>query len=211
MRATQQAIDAVKNGCDTCDCIESGSTLRFMIPVAAALGREITFVGRGKLPERPIGDYLRLLPEHGVKCESDGGLPLKISGRLKSGVFELAGDVSSQYITGLMLALPLLDGDSEIVLTTELQSKPYVDMTVSVLKSYGVEINETNKGYFIKGNQTFSVQDYTVEGDWSQAAFFLAAGAIGGDVTVKGLDVHSTQGDKEIISVLEKFGAKITV
>ncbi|MBE6720371.1 MAG: 3-phosphoshikimate 1-carboxyvinyltransferase [Ruminococcaceae bacterium] len=211
MHATLGAIDAVKNNKEFCDCIESGSTLRFMIPVAAALGREITFTGSGKLPQRPIGDYLSLLPGHGVKCESEGGLPLKISGQLKSGRYELAGDVSSQYVTGLLLALPILDGDSEIVLTTPLQSKPYVDMTVAVLKSYGVTVDESEKGYFIKGNQKYKVQDFTVEGDWSQAAFFLSAGAIGGDITVCGLDLGSTQGDKEIVNVLKKFGAKITV
>ena len=211
MQATAQAIETLKNGGEICDCIESGSTLRFMIPVAAALGKTVTFVGEGKLPQRPIGDYLRLLPEHGVNCKSDGGLPLKISGQLTSGRFELAGDVSSQYITGLLLALPVLDGDSEIVLTTSLQSKPYVDMTVDVLARYGVEIKETENGYFIRGNQTFKVQDFTVEGDWSQAAFFLAAGAIGGDVTVCGLDVNSTQGDKKIVNVLKRFGAMITV
>lgn len=211
MRATQQAIEAVKDGERFCDCIESGSTLRFMIPVAAALGREITFVGSGKLPERPLGDYLRLLPQHGVLCESVGGLPLKISGQLKSGIFEIAGDVSSQYITGLLLALPLLDGDSEIVLTTPLQSKPYVDMTLSVLESYGVKVDETENGYFVKGNQTYKKQDFTVEGDWSQAAFFLAAGVLGGSVTVKGLDINSTQGDKKITEILEDFGAEITI
>ncbi len=211
MRATQQAIKALRENEDICDCIESGSTLRFMIPVAAALGKTVTFVGSGKLPERPLGDYLRLLPEHGVTCESGGGLPLKISGQLKSGTFEIAGDVSSQYITGLMLALPLLDGDSEIVLTTELQSKPYIDLTRAVLTSYGIDIAETEKGYYIKGNQQYKTLDFTVEGDWSQAAFFLAAGAIGGNVAVRGLDVDSTQGDKEIVNVLHKFGARITV
>ena len=211
MKATLQAIDAIKNGSELCDCIESGSTLRFMIPVAAALGKTITFVGSGKLPERPIGDYLRLLPEHGVNCSSEGGLPLKVSGQLESGTFEIAGNISSQYITGLLLALPILDGDSKIVLTTPLQSKPYVDMTIAVMKSYGVEVAETENGYYVKGNQHYKVQNFTVEGDWSQAAFFLAAGAIGGDITVGGLDLNSTQGDKEIINVLKKFGAKITV
>ena len=211
MQATAQAIGSLKNGGDVCDCIESGSTLRFMIPVAAALGKTVTFVGSGKLPERPIGDYLRLLPQHGVTCESEGGLPLKISGKLTAGTFEIAGNVSSQYITGLMLALPVLDGDSEIVLTTPLQSKPYVDMTVDVLKRYGVDVAETERGYFVRGNQRFTVQDFMVEGDWSQAAFFLAAGAIGGDVTVDGLNIGSTQGDKRIVEVIEKFGAKVTV
>ena len=211
MLATQQVINALKNGESTCDCIESGSTLRFMIPVAAALGKTVTFIGSGKLPQRPIGDYLRLLPEHGVKCESEGGLPLTISGQLTSGRYEIAGDISSQYITGLLLALPVLEGDSEIVLTTPLQSKPYVDMTLSVMNAYGVEVKETENGYFIKGSQSYKTMDFTVEGDWSQAAFFLVAGALGGDVTVCGVDVNSTQGDKKIVDILRRFGADITV
>lgn len=209
MQATCQVLDALSKGDTVLDCIESGSTLRFAIPVAAALGKSVTFVGKGRLPERPIGDYLRLLPEHNVACESDGGLPLTISGQLTGGTFELAGDVSSQYITGLLLALPILCGDSKIVLTTPLQSKPYVDMTVKVMSDFGVKVEETDYGYFIKGNQKYTPCDYIVESDWSQAAFFLVAGAIGGDVTLKGLDLQSTQGDKEIVNVLKKFGCNI--
>ena len=211
MKAMEQVIDALKSDSDVADCIESGNTLRFMIPVAAALGKTVTFVGSGRLPERPIGDYLRLLPEHNVKCISDGKLPLKIEGQLTSGVYEIAGNISSQYITGLLLALPILDGDSEIVLTTELQSKPYVDMTIKVMSDYGVHIEERENGYFIKGNQTYKKRDYTVESDWSQAAFFLVGGALNGDVTLKGLDVNSTQGDKEIVDILKQFGADIEI
>jgi 3-phosphoshikimate 1-carboxyvinyltransferase len=211
MRAMEQVITSLNNSDDVLDCIESGNTLRFMIPVAAALGREVTFVGEGRLPDRPIGDYLRLLPEHGVKCECQGKLPLKISGKLESGTYKLAGNISSQYITGLLLALPLLDGDSEIVLTTELQSKPYVDMTIKVMSDFGVEVSETENGYFVKGNQTYQKRDYIVESDWSQAAFFLVAGAINGDVVLKGLDMNSTQGDKEIVNILKRFGADIQI
>lgn len=211
MQATVGAINALKEGLDTVDSIESGSTLRFMIPVAAALGKSVTFVGRGKLPERPIGDYLRLLPQHNVTCKSEGGLPLTISGKLTPGRFEIAGDVSSQYITGLLLALPILDGDSEIVLTTPLQSKPYVDMTIKVMADYGVKVEETENGYKIKGNQSYIPCDYIVEADWSQAAFFLVGGAVSGDVSLTGLDLNSTQGDKKIIDVLKEFGADITV
>lgn len=211
MRAMKQVIAALKNGDDTADCIESGNTLRFMIPVAAALGRSVTFIGSGRLPQRPIGDYLRLLPEHNVKCTSDGSLPLKIEGQLTSGVFEIAGNISSQYITGLLLALPILDGDSEIVLTSELQSKPYVDMTIKVMSDYGVSVKETDRGYYVKGNQQYIKRDYTVESDWSQAAFFLAAGAINGDVTLRGLDMNSAQGDKEIVNILRRFGADIEI
>lgn len=211
MKATTQALKAIANEEKCVDCIESGSTLRFIIPVAAALGKSVTFVGSGRLPERPIGDYLRLLPEHNVECESSGGLPLKINGKLTAGDYKIAGNVSSQYITGLLLALPILDGDSRIILTTMLQSKPYVDMTVKIMNDYGVVVEETDYGYFIKGNQKYLKRDYVVESDWSQAAFFLVAGAIGGDVTLKGLDLKSTQGDKEVVDILKRFGADIEV
>lgn len=211
MQATLGVISALKGDKPIADCIESGSTLRFMIPVAAALGKTVKFVGRGKLPERPIGDYLRLLPEHGVKCDCTGTLPLTVSGKLTPGRFEIAGNVSSQYITGLLLALPILDGDSEIVLTTELQSKPYVDMTVKVMADFGVKIEERENSYFIPGNQVYQKRDYTVEADWSQAAFFMVAGALFGDVILTGLDVNSTQGDKKIADILKKFGADVTV
>ena len=209
MKATKGALEALKNGDEVINCIESGSTLRFIIPIAAALGRSVCFTGSGRLPERPIGEYIRLLEEHGVKCKSNGFLPLKINSQLKAGRFELRGDISSQYVTGLLLALPLLNENSEIVLTSPLQSKPYVDMTVKVLKDYGIEVEETENGYFIKGSQKYKVRDYRVEGDWSQAAFFLAAGAIGGDVTVCSLDMNSAQGDKRIVDILKAFGAEI--
>lgn len=211
MKATTQALRAIENDEELVDCIESGSTLRFLIPVVAALGKSVTFVGTGRLPERPIGDYLRLLPEHNVECESDGGLPLKINGKLTAGDYELAGNVSSQYITGLLLALPILEGDSRIILTTELQSKPYVDMTVKIMADYGVEALKTDYGYFVKGNQAYLKRDYIVESDWSQAAFFLVAGAIAGEVTLKGLDLNSTQGDKAVVDILKRFGADIDV
>lgn len=211
MKAMMQVIDALKNNEDIADCIESGNTLRFMIPVAAALGRTVTFTGTGRLPQRPIGDYLRLLPEHNVKCTSSGSLPLKIEGQLTSGTFEIAGNISSQYITGLLLALPILDGDSKIVLTTKLESKPYVDMTIKVMSDFGVTVEKTDYGFFIKGNQTYKKRNYVVESDWSQAAFFLVAGVINGDVTLKGLDIDSPQGDKEIVNILKRFSADIEV
>lgn len=211
MQATVGIIKALQNGESVLNCIESGSTLRFMIPVAAALGKKVTFVGEGRLPQRPIGEYLELLPMHNVAVESGGGLPLTISGKLKNGSYEVAGDVSSQYITGLLLALANLDGDSAIILTTPLQSKPYVDMTVKVMNDFGVKVTETDFGYLIHGGQSFHKMDYTVEGDWSQAAFFLVAGAINGDVTVDGLDMNTTQGDKDILDVLEAFGAKFKI
>lgn len=211
MEATLGCLKSIKNGENVLNCIESGSTLRFLIPVVAALGKSVTFIGEGRLPERPIGEYLNLFKTKGVVCESEGGLPLKVEGKLQSGDFEIRGDVSSQYITGLLLAMPILDGDSKIVLTTPLQSKPYVDMTLSVMAGYGVKVTETDYGYFVKGNQQYNKRDYIVEGDWSQAAFFLSAGAIGSNVTLKGLDINSTQGDKEVINVMKQFGAQIEI
>lgn len=211
MQAMKQVITSIQKGVDTLDCIESGNTSKFIIPVVAALGKKVTITGSGTLLKRPIGEYLKILPAHGVTCICDGGLPLSMEGKLKSGKYEVAGNVSSQYITGLLLALPILEGDSEIILTTELQSKPYVDMTIQVMSDYGVHVEETTKGYWIKGNQTYQKRDYTVEGDWSQAAFFLAAGVINGDITLKGLNMNSEQGDKEIVNVLKCFGANIEI
>ena len=211
MTATIGVLDGLRNNDKTLNCLESGSTVRFMIPVAAALGRNVTFTGEGSLLSRTLSEYISLLPKHGVKVESQGGLPLSISGQLKNGSFEVAGDVSSQYVTGLLLALASLEGDSALVLKTPLQSKPYVDMTVKVMSDFGVKIKETDFGYLIKGSQVFKKLDYTVEGDWSQAAFFLVAGALGADICVKGLDMNSTQGDKKIVDVLKCFGADVEI
>jgi 3-phosphoshikimate 1-carboxyvinyltransferase len=211
MRATTGVISSLKNDESTLNCIESGSTLRFMIPVVASLGKDATFVGEGSLLARTIGEYMQLLPQHNVTVESDGYLPMKISGKLSNGSYEVNGDVSSQYITGLLLALANVDGDSAIILKTPLQSKPYVDMTVKIMSDYGVNVTETEFGYLIHGGQKFKQLDYTVEGDWSQSAFFLVAGAIGGNVKVDGLDMNSTQGDKAIVDVLKKFGANVEI
>lgn len=211
MQAAVGAAKSLENGEKIINCIESGNTLRFFIPVAAALGKEVTFIGEGRLPQRPLGEYLKLLPAHGVqvKRESDASLPLEISGKLESGVYEIRGDISSQYITGLLFALPLLGGDSEIRLTTPLQSKPYVDMTLKVLSDYSVKVTLTDQGYFVPGNQKYKIRDYTVEGDWSHAAFFMSAAAIGGRITLKGLDMDSAQGDKAVVDVMRMFGADV--
>ncbi|MVB12651.1 3-phosphoshikimate 1-carboxyvinyltransferase [Caprobacter fermentans] len=191
------------------DCGESGSTLRFLIPVAAALGIPSVFTGRGRLPERPLGVYLKCLPPQGVTCESGGGLPLRISGRLKPGVFSLPGNVSSQFITGLMLALPLLGGDSEIVLTSPLESAGYAEMTVQILKEHGVGIFSSETGWKVPGNQKYLPCRCEIERDWSQAAFFLAAGALGGHVELDGLRPDSAQGDRAAEELFRRFGARL--
>ncbi|MCR5207414.1 MAG: 3-phosphoshikimate 1-carboxyvinyltransferase [Eubacterium sp.] len=211
INATRSALEALRENKEIINCGESGSTLRFLIPVASALGKTVTFTGRGRLPERPIGEYLRLLPAHGVSCEYGGTLPLTVSGRLKSGVYELRGDISSQYISGLLFALPLLDGDSEIRLTSPLQSAPYVDMTLNTMERFGVYADKTPSGWLVKGNQSYKKCRYEIEGDWSQAAFFLVGGALTGTLELEGVNLNSAQGDKEIINALKRFGADIEI
>ncbi|MBQ1517247.1 MAG: 3-phosphoshikimate 1-carboxyvinyltransferase [Clostridia bacterium] len=190
-------------------CRESGSTLRFLIPVAASLGVNAVFTGKGRLPQRPIGVFTDILPKHNVECITNGGLPFEIKGRLTSGRFEVPGDISSQFITGLLFALPLLDGDSVISLTTPLQSQGYINMTLDVMKSFGIDVKYNDNEFFVKGGQKYIPHDYTTEGDWSQAAFFMVGGAIGGSATVCGVRKNSYQGDKKIAELLEQFGAKV--
>ncbi len=193
------------------NCVESGSTLRFLIPVAAALGTNARLIGEGRLPERPLGPLLGEMEKHGCRF-SDRKLPLQIEGALKPGQYSLPGHISSQYVTGLLLALPLLKGDSRIILTTELQSRPYVDMTVETLKRFGVDIQTFEDGYGIAGNQQFcSPGRIVAEGDWSNAAFWLCAGAVGGPVTCQGLNMQSLQGDRQALELLEKFGARVDI
>lgn len=176
-------------------CNESGSTLRFMIPVAMLFAEECRFTGNGRLMQRPQCVYQELFDEKGcyLAFKEDG---LYAGGRLESGVYRIPGDVSSQFITGLMLALPLLEGDSEIILTTPLESAPYVDITIGALKAFGVEIKPTADGYFIKGSQKYKAQSISAELDWSNAAFLDAFNLADGSVAVNGLDPHSLQGDK---------------
>lgn len=190
------------------DCGESGSTLRFLLPVAAALGRHIIFDGKGRLPERPIGILLEELKQHGCTVSSDK-LPVELGGKLESGVYTLPGNISSQFITGLLFALPLLEGDSEIRLTTDVESRGYIDMTLKTLKIFGVKVEETEHGWFIPGGQTYcGPRMRFTEGDWSNAAFWLTAGAIKGSIGCQGLDMESAQGDRAIVSLLEEFGAE---
>ncbi len=192
------------------DCRESGSTLRFILPILGAKGIPATLIGRGRLPERPLGVYSDCLPAHGMTL-SDSHLPLTLSGRLTAGRFALPGDISSQFLTGLLFALPLCEGDSELVLTTPLQSAGYVEMTLRALQMAGIVIEATPTGWHIPGGQAYRPVTHRVEKDWSQAAFFLAAGGIAGEVTLSGLDTASPQGDKAILELLRRFGADITV
>ncbi len=184
------------------DCNESGSTLRFLIPVACALGAGAVFTGKGRLPERPITPYLDELPKHGVRIDYNGTMPFSLGGKLTPGRYEVRGDISSQFITGLLFGLSLLDGDSELVITTPLQSKPYVDITIDALDRFGVSVKCNDNVYYIKGGRHFKPCELEVEGDYSQAAFFEAANALGCNIDIKGLNVNSYQGDKKIVEII---------
>ncbi len=191
------------------DCGESGSTLRFFIPIVLALHPKAKFTGHGRLMERPLTPYFDIFEEKGISYSLKNNV-LSVEGRLKPGTFKIDGSISSQFITGLLFALPLLDGDSRIEIQGNLSSRSYVDITISVLKSFGIEIeNENYSAFNIKGNQKYKPQDYTVEGDFSQGAFFLTAGALGCNVTCHGLDENSLQGDKKIIEIIEGTGSKV--
>lgn len=193
------------------NCFESGSTLRFLIPIAATLGKKVTFDGKGKLVERPLDPYYKIFDVQGIDYENnDGKLPLTINGKLTPGDYKIKGDISSQFISGLLFALPTLNGDSRIIVTTELESKPYVDLTIDMLKKFSVHIeNRDYKEFTIKGNQKYAASDYKVEGDFSQAAFWLVAGTLGANVCCAGLDMESLQGDKSILEIIENMGGEI--
>ena len=180
------------------DCGESGSTLRFLIPIALAVLGGGRFTGHGRLMDRPQGPYFDLFREKGIFYEQKDGV-LTVHGRLEPGTFSLPGNVSSQFITGLLYTLPLLSGDSEILLTTSLESRGYVDMTLDVLEKFGVRVeNRDYASLRVPGNQAFQARDLTVEADWSNAAFWYAAALLESDVDIQGLDAYSTQGDAAI-------------
>ena len=192
------------------DCGESGFTLRFLMPVVLALAGGGVFRGRGRLMQRPQEPYFAIFRKKGIAFSAEGDT-LTIKGRLTPDVFELPGNVSSQFITGLMYALPLLDGDSEIRLTSPLESAGYVDMTRDALKTFGVEICDIPGGWEIPGRQRYCPAKVSVEADWSQGAFFLAALGLGHDLTIKGLNSSSCQGDRIILDYEKKLDGAGTV
>ncbi len=206
-RTREGSEPASPGGRIECDCDESGSTLRFLVPLAAALGLSVDFTGRGRLPLRPLDAYFQLFADKGVTLSAPPGrsLPLQVSGTLRPGVFELPGDISSQYVSGLLMALPLLSGPSRIRLLSPLESAPYVDMTLAVLREFGVFAERLTDGYDVPGNQRYLRVPYAVEGDYSQAAFWLAARHLGSDLEVLGLEPASFQGDRAILGLLRAY------
>jgi 3-phosphoshikimate 1-carboxyvinyltransferase len=207
--ATGRCLDALMSGQPIMDCGESGTTLRLLIPVAAALppGRraeQLLFTGSGRLPKRPLAEYETVLQKAGLALShpADACLPLRVTGHLQPGVFAIPGHISSQYISGLLLALPLLNGPSAIQLTTPLQSAPYVAMTCKTLADFGISVQVTADGFAVSGQQTYQPTVYVIERDYSQAAFWLVAAYGGCPLSVDGLPEKTAQGDQAVVSLL---------
>ena len=198
---------------DVIDSNESGSTVRFMIPIALTVDEPITFVGKNNLVNRPLDAFLNIFDEQNIKYEKGNNtyLPLKVYNGIKPGIFKIKGDISSQFITGLLYALPLLDGDSKIIITSNLESKGYIDLTIDMLKNFKIEIiNNDYKEFIIKGNQEYKPFNYQVEGDYSQSAFFLVADILGSDINLLAMNPNSHQGDMKIIDDIKAFGGNIS-
>lgn len=201
IEATRRCMDAMLSPVDSplMDCGESGSTLRFLIPLALVLRGGGRFTGHGRLMERPQGPYEELIRSQGNYFHQADGI-LTVEGNLSPGVFSLPGNVSSQFITGLLFALPLLDEDSEIRLTTPLESRDYVDMTLEVLHKFAIRVDWTDeRTLWVAGNQRYAPAQVTAEADWSQAAFWYAANFLDSALQIQGLDFASSQGDKAVL------------
>jgi len=216
IEATKSVISALNDKLPVLDCGESGTTLRFALPICAALGKreETRLTGHGRLMQRPMEPLIKAMRTHGVKVDFDEKTSsLVCRGNLKSGNYEISADVSSQYISGLLFALPMLEGDSTLKLIGKIESRPYIDITLEVLKKFGIEIREDieRQMFLIKGGQIYkSPGKIAVEGDWSNAAFWMVSGVLSGcEVKVAGLNLDSIQGDRAVCDVLRKFGADI--
>lgn len=194
------------------DMKNSGSSFRFLVPILMLFKEEFILEMSKELIERPMDSYFELFKKDNFNKESfkEKNGKYKVKGLIKAGTFILSGRKSSQFITGLLFSLPLLEKDSYIIVKDSLESKSYVDMTLKLLEDYGIKIESNEKNKFkIKGNQSYKNIDYKIEGDYSQASFFLAAGVLGGNLTLKGLNKKSLQGDKEIIKILRDMGSII--
>jgi 3-phosphoshikimate 1-carboxyvinyltransferase len=194
-------------GMPVLDCMESGNTLRFLMPLSLVLAGGGRFLTGGRLAERPLGPYEALFARQGIAFDrmADGFF---VKGIIVPGRFELPGNVSSQFITGLLLALPLLNGDSEILLTTLPESEAYLQLTMDTMADFGVQVQRPDpQRFLVPGGQSYRPLNFTVEGDYSQAAVMLCAGALGSNVAIRGLNFDSHQGDKAVTELLIKMGA----
>ena len=193
------------------DCAECGSTLRFLIPVAATFSREIEFRGSARLSERPIHQLLSCLSENGAEISYNGSLPFTMHGGLGGGTFRIAGDVSSQFISGLIFALPVLSDDSVIEIEGKIESSKYIDMTIDAVSRFGIKVERNGNTIKICGKQKYvSPKKIIVEGDWSNAAFWAVLGAFSDEgITCHGVNNESIQGDRAVLEILRKFGAEV--
>ena len=192
-------------------CGESGSTFRFLLPVAGALGKDVSFVLEGRLSERPLSPLYEELIRHGCFLSPHGSNPFNIEGQLNPGSYTIDAGISSQFISGLLFALPLLGSDSEIRMTGSIESFPYIELTLVMLEKFGIRVELKDMTFSVPGNQKYrSPGTIGIEGDWSNAAFWLAAGTLGGSgITCTNLDLLSRQGDRAILDVLKEFGASV--
>ena len=206
-----QPLCSVRQG-QTLRCRESGSTLRFMLPVAAALGADCRFQLEGRLAQRPQGPLLNVLTEHGCTITEPMPSYLEIHGQLQAGDFTLPGGVSSQFVSGLLMAAPRLKDSSRISVSGALQSRPYVDLTLDALRTFRVPFEESEQEFSVQSSAFQSPGAVCVEGDWSNAAFWLCAGALSlKTVSCKGLKLSSVQGDKKVIELVRQVGAQTQV
>lgn len=193
---------------DEFSCRESGSTLRFFIPIALACGDEAVFTGTRRLMERGVGIYETLFGEKGIEIEKTDE-SIRFRGRLTPGSYTLRGDVSSQFISGLLFALPLLDGDSVIKVLPPVESRKYIDITIDAMRFFGVEVSETEENTFsVRGRQSYRAKEAFVEGDWSNAAALYGFNALGGSLTIDGLNESSIQGDRACIEIINRLNCE---
>ena len=213
IEATRRCLEALRSDGEVKQlyCGESGSTLRFLLPVAAALGLECEFHMEGRLPKRPLSPLYEEMLSKGCSLSPQGQNPLHLSGRLTGGRYTIPGDISSQYITGLLFALPLAREDSRIDIAGRLESSPYIDLTLQALADSEIKVVSDDKGFDIPGGQRYRLTgEHHIEGDWSNAAFWLCMSMMtGGSISCSGLDMNSRQGDRMILDVLESMGASI--
>lgn len=207
---TVRPIERAKEGTCVLPCGESGSTLRFLLPLVGALGADAVFEMEGRLPQRPLAPLDAVLEAHGMRLERNGAR-LICSGKLRAGTYSVSGGVSSQYISGLLMALPRLDGVSRLEVTGQLESAPYVAMTEAALKLAKLIFEKNDNVYTVPGAQRAAMPRHcAVEGDWSNAAFFLCMGAFSPQgVTVDGLNLRSPQGDRAVLDILRRLGADV--
>ncbi len=191
------------------NCGESGSTLRFMLPVASALGLDYKVNVEGRLSKRPLSPLYDLMVEEGISFSAKEQYPMFVSGKLNGGNYKIDGSVSSQFITGLLIALAVSENGGKVEVKGDFQSKPYVDVTVELMRKFGASVTENGHEYSVTGGGFVSPGKATAGGDWSNSAFFVALGAIGGKIKIKNLDGESVQGDKAIYKLLTLFGAKV--